>query len=119
MERVQNTKDTANELRQQDKFTQKVASGNWKSITAKDLQEHGVSNPEEARDQLEASYSENDPENWVAWLRITNSDVEELINRFSANSALDNDASSMLEYLWMYDNIKDDRTSEDLLSIID
>ncbi|MDY4524416.1 MAG: phage tail tape measure protein [Treponema sp.] len=104
-----NTKDTADRLRQQDKFTQKIASGNWKSITAKDLQEHGVSNPKEARDQLEASYSENDPENWLAWLRITNSDVEELINRFSANSALDNDASSMLKYLWMYDNIKDDR----------
>lgn len=112
-----NTKDTANELRQQDKFTQKIASGNWGSITAKDLQEHGVSNPEEARRQLNANYQENNDENWIAWLKTTNPEVRGLINEFEKNPNLNKDANSTLWYLKYYDSISEQTDAQEAQNI--
>ena len=76
----QNTKDTANALRNEDIYTQKIAAGNWKSITAKDIKEHGGTN-QNTWDELQKSYHEEEQENWETMLSYSSEKYRELIKQ--------------------------------------
>ena len=54
-----NTKDTADSLRQESTYIQKLAAGKWENITAKDIKDHGKTNVQEAKDQLEKQLADN------------------------------------------------------------
>lgn len=54
-----NTKDTADSLKKEDTYIQKLAAGKWENITAKDIKDHGKTNVQEAKDQLEKQLADN------------------------------------------------------------
>ena len=54
-----NTKDTADSLRQESTYIQKLAAGKWENITAKDIKDHGKTNAQEAKGQLEKQLADN------------------------------------------------------------
>ncbi len=81
----QNTKDTANALRQEDTYTQKLAAGKWQDITAKDIKEHGGVN-QNTEKALRDNYGENAEKYFNDVLSYVSESYKELSDNISSGT---------------------------------